>query len=617
MRQARLRLASLWLSQAARVMADNGLRMLVVLALVRAGDGSAWRLATAVLMVPAIVLAPLNGALINSLPKPLLLSASAAFSLLAGLLFLVPGDIGLACWGLIAVGMAVYRPTRDAFYPAAARATRIPLAGVNGWMEMGAMLAVVGGLLLGMSFDAGKVNPGWLLAAGLGLVALLAALPVHFAGDLRRSEGVGAALVGFFRDARRVLQISEARGCLIGLASLRALITGLTLVLAGGISAESFNLDELLRVAVWVVIGLAIGSWLAGLNRHPRRVLGLVVLGAAGLTLGMLVASLGVAPAPVFCVLLGIMGGLVNVPLAASYQVAVPADARGNAMAIRYATDYLGVLVITGALYGLAKAQILDGDGQLWLLTGLTLVLAVLSGWWLIRELLELFVEFGLWAVYRIRDHGPGVHELPPSGPLIVLANHCSYLDPMWVAKVIPRRLIPMMTSVFFDLPVVRWLMTNVAHTIRVQASGFRREVPEIKEAIAMLDRGEALMVFPEGGLRRKEEPVLRMFGQGIWLILRERPTTPVVVCWVEGGWGSYFSYRNGLPMKNKRFDFCRHVDIGVSAPLVLDPALLENQRATRLFLMQACLEARQHMGLAALSLDKSADADNDEGTRG
>ena len=35
------------------------------------------------------------------------------------------------------------------------------------------------------------------------------------------------------------------------------------------------------------------------------------------------------------------MGGLVNVPLSATYQADVPADARGNAMAIRNFADYV------------------------------------------------------------------------------------------------------------------------------------------------------------------------------------------------------------------------------------------------------------------------------------
>src|SRR5205807_6869638 len=99
-------------------------------------------------------------------------------------------------------------------------------------------------------------------------------------------------------------------------------------------------------------------------------------------------------------------------------------------------------------------------------------------------------LEIMLWPLYRIRGHGPGLEHFPPRGPVLVVANHSAWLDPIWLAKVLPRRLLPMMTSVFYDLPVMRWLMVHVAQAIRVQASTYRREAPELEIAIAELDRG-------------------------------------------------------------------------------------------------------------------------------
>jgi len=147
--------------------------------------------------------------------------------------------------------------------------------------------------------------------------------------------------------------------------------------------------------------------------------------------------------------------------------------------------------------------------------------------------------------------------------------------------------------------------MVHVAHAIRVQVSTFRREVPELKEAMAVLDRGECLVIFPEGAMRKSADRPLRQFGQGVWHILRERPATPVVICWIEGGWGSYFSYCNGPPTKNKPFDFRRRIDVAVTPPRVLPSDLLENQKTTRSFLMQACLEARALLGLEVPNLEK------------
>ena len=165
---------------------------------------------------------------------------------------------------------------------------------------------------------------------------------------------------------------------------------------------------------------------------------------------------------------------------------------------------------------------------------------------------------------------------------MLVIANHASYLDPLWLAKILPRRVTPMMTSAFYDLPVLHWLMTAIVKAIRVEVSTFRREAPELKEGIAALDRGECLVLFPEGMLRRRDDRPVRTFGQGVWHILKERPTTPVVACWIEGGWRSYFSYYNGPPMTNKKLDWWRRIDIAFLDPQVVDPCILADQRRTR-----------------------------------
>src|SRR5262249_32931450 len=165
-------------------------------------------------------------------------------------------------------------------------------------------------------------------------------------------------------------------------------------------------------------------------------------------------------------------------------------------------------------------------------------------------------------------------------------------------------RITPMMTSLFYDLPGLRWLMRYVVQAIRVQHSRFRREAPELREAIAALDRGQCVVLFPEGAMRRSADKPLRQFGQGIWIILKERPQTPVVVCWIEGGWGSYWSYCNGPPTKNKRMDFWRRIEIAVGPAQLVDPALLEDQRAARAYLMAVCLETRRYLGLEEVAIE-------------
>ena len=233
---------------------------------------------------------------------------------------------------------------------------------------------------------------------------------------------------------------------------------------------------------------------------------------------------------------------------------------------------------------------------------GASIVTALLGWIFLFRPAVELCSEPVLWLLYRVRARGTGLKEVPVRGPCLVVANHACWFDPFFLAKVLPRPITPMMTSRFYDLPVARWLLRNVFPTIRVPEKALKKDVPdEIIEAIAALDRGECVVMFPEGMLRRSEEKALKRFGRGVWQILSARPETPVVCCWIEGNWGSYASYCNGPPTKNKRPDLRRPIGVAVESPIVIDPGLSKSHLATRLELMNRVAAARRHLGLPEL----------------
>jgi 1-acyl-sn-glycerol-3-phosphate acyltransferase len=250
--------------------------------------------------------------------------------------------------------------------------------------------------------------------------------------------------------------------------------------------------------------------------------------------------------------------------------------------------------------------------GQLVLLLVLA-VIATAAAWYiLILPTLELVLEFMIWPFSRIRARGPGKFHIPQEGPLLVIANHTAWFDPLWMCKIAPRPLTPMMTSEFYDLPVINFFM-RVFSVIRVQSSSFRREAPELDDAIARLDQGGCVLIFPEGWMKRKEATMLRQFGQGIWHILRRRPQTPVVCAWIDGGWGSWASYAGGPPTRNKPIDILRRIQIGVQEPVVVPPEILADHRQTRAFLHRRVLEARQYVGLDVPELPAESEEEEKE----
>ncbi|HSQ57242.1 MAG TPA: 1-acyl-sn-glycerol-3-phosphate acyltransferase [Gemmata sp.] len=287
-------------------------------------------------------------------------------------------------------------------------------------------------------------------------------------------------------------------------------------------------------------------------------------------------------------------GLLVGVMIGALFRGRRGADPREELVA-------LIVAVIAGG--GLAAVFLADAFPFEWAGFAILLSAAFLCVFtWvrLFRPLFELSCEPPLWLLYSIRGRGPGLAGFPRTGPCIVIANHASWFDPLFLAKVLPRPITPMMTARFYDLPFMRRLMP-VFGVIRVPEQAMKKDTPEIQQAIEALDRGECVVIFPEGYLRRTDERALRRFGQGIWQILQARPETPVFACWIEGGWGSYASYYNGPPAKNKKLDFRRRIAIGVSESVTVPRDVLLDHLPTRIHLMNLVGAARGHTGNPAL----------------
>lgn len=86
-----------------------------------------------------------------------------------------------------------------------------------------------------------------------------------------------------------------------------------------------------------------------------------------------------------------------------------------------------------------------------------------------------------------------------PRGPLVLAANHVSFLDPVALALAVPRRVTYLVTSDVHDRPAYRpWMW--IFGCIPVQSGSINVEA--MRRAVAALRRGEAVGIFPEGGIR-------------------------------------------------------------------------------------------------------------------
>jgi 1-acyl-sn-glycerol-3-phosphate acyltransferase len=100
-----------------------------------------------------------------------------------------------------------------------------------------------------------------------------------------------------------------------------------------------------------------------------------------------------------------------------------------------------------------------------------------------------------------LRMRVAGRAHLPVGGPTLIVCNHVAFADPLLVAvAALPRPVWTMgKEELFGSRPLAAWLS-------RVGGFPVRRGTPDVwsvRTGLDVLERGESLLVFPEGGVTR------------------------------------------------------------------------------------------------------------------
>lgn len=140
--------------------------------------------------------------------------------------------------------------------------------------------------------------------------------------------------------------------------------------------------------------------------------------------------------------------------------------------------------------------------------------------------------------IYRFR--ASCIHNLPDKGPALLIANHLSYIDWLFIATASPRPVHFVMHHKYTGNWFLDWVC-RVCEVIpiapaREDAGLLDRSFQRIANA---LEKGELVCIFPEGELTPDGE--MGRFRPGIRNILNRTPV-PVVPMALENMWDSVFS---------------------------------------------------------------------------
>jgi 1-acyl-sn-glycerol-3-phosphate acyltransferase len=461
------------------------------------------------------------------------------------------------------------------------------LIGGNALVEMGTFVAILAGTIAGpllMAIDADW--PVWV--SGTGLVVAIAGYWISrgipeapsVAPDLKVNWNFITETIkniGFIGENRVVLNsvLGISWFWFFGATFLVQIPSYSENILGGDAALMS-------TLLAMFIIGISTGSLLCERLSGGQVEIGLVPLGAMGLTVfgidmyfaspDTLVQYIGLSDfftAPgnwriIFDLLMiGIFSGFYIVPLYALVQHRTTPSHRSRVIAGNNILNSLFMVVsaiIAMALLGRAGFSI----PQLFLFTAiLNLVVAI----YIFSLVPEFMMRFLVWilihTIYKVEVKG--THNIPDEGPVLVAANHVSFVDPLIIGGIIRRPVRFVMYYKIFQIPVLKYIF-KAGRAIPI-ASG--KEDPEILETAyqqihEVIDAGDVLGIFPEGAITASGE--INTFKKGVEKIVSERPVivVPMALCNL---WGSLFSRRDPLH-KRRPYKFRALIELRIGQPI-------------------------------------------------
>ncbi len=338
----------------------------------------------------------------------------------------------------------------------------------------------------------------------------------------------------------RLLRLSE-----LGISYFWCLAGSLFLILiqiAKGLQAADPDVDFSLQCGIlmaWLTGGVVTGGVIASQLCKGKIELGLIPLGAIGITVSTLLLTIfevNTYGSNIMLALTGAFGAAYLVPLNAFLQDHCDPANRGNIIAAGNLIDNLMGLVAVALMWVMHEYGA-SPQAQFCVLFLMSLFIMVTS----LRLIPQEFIRMvGIWCmnlVYRPRIIN--AERIPERGGALIVANHVTYADALFLTMICPRPVRFIVAEEFMGFRLLGWVL-EIFNSLPISTKNPREAIMNAAQGI---ENGDLICIFPEGQLTRSG--CLTPIRRGMELIAR-RANAPIIPVYMDGLWGSMFSFSRG-----------------------------------------------------------------------
>ncbi len=347
------------------VVNDNLFKLLLIFFLVRLEGQDAspliLSLAGAIFVIPFLLFSMPSGVLADRMSKRTIIILTKCVELatailgLIGFIFVSPMALYAALF-LLATESAILGPSKYGIVPELVSRSLISRA--NGYLSSGTFLAIIvgtsmaGPLVQLVDFDFVIAGSACVLIAFIGFICSWRIPHTRPVGTEKMMQVffLGTIWSGIKRAQRVPCLFSSMMG-----SAFFLFVGGFAQLNVLPFAVHCMGLSDVQGSYLFLItaLGIGCGSLIAGRLSKGSVHLGLVPIGALGMSISLLV--IGMCPSFTILVIalfsVGGFGGIYLVPQDSYIQVASPAEDRGENVAINNFTAFVGVLIASGMIY--------------------------------------------------------------------------------------------------------------------------------------------------------------------------------------------------------------------------------------------------------------------------